>query len=449
MSKQIQIGLKRKGKGNMKRKQIILIITACVVLIAASVGGYFWYQNVQKQKILDSITLTWKDQTVIEYGSQITADELVEKVNGELTAPTLDTHQIGKQTLEYKVSKDEFSKTFKRNIEIKDTQAPIIDLKKDSLSLEYGADFQPSQYVKSIKDVVDGELSYQDVKKVQDHQKDYYTYQNPVNTKKEGQYQVVFKAVDRHGNTSQKTLKVQVKSQKKVETNTTTSSKQDTSKKSSSSQKQYTVSPDHKVIVIDPGHQGQGNSALEPIGPGASTKKAKVAGGATGVSSRTPESQITLEIGLKLKSELQARGYTVIMTRTSQNVNISNKERALIGNRHNASAVIHLHCDGASASARGAHTIAPAKNNPYCSSIYTASSRLAQKVINAYSAKTGIKSRGVSYRNDLSGLNWSEVPAIYLEMGFITNPTEDKLLNDSSFQTTCAQGIADGIDAYF
>lgn len=131
-----------------------------------------------------------------------------------------------------------------------------------------------------------------------------------------------------------------------------------------------------------------------------------MASGATGVFSKKLESQINLEVGLKLRDELQSRGYTVVMTRTSQNVDISNQERAKIGNKHQAVAVIHLHCDSSNASsARGAHTIAIAKDNPYCPQIYSASSELAQKVIRSYCQATGIKSRGVSYRNDLTGLN--------------------------------------------
>ena len=138
------------------------------------------------------------------------------------------------------------------------------------------------------------------------------------------------------------------------------------------------------------------------------------------------------------------------MTRTSQNVNISNAQRAQIGNQSKAGAVISIHCDGSTnSSVRGAHTIAIAKNNPYCPSIYNASSSLATKVINAYCKETGISNKGVSYRNDLTGLNWSEVPAIYIEMGFLTNPTEDQLLANDSFQSKCAKGIANGIDQYF
>ncbi len=248
-------------------------------------------------------------------------------------------------------------------------------------------------------------------------------------------------AIDKSGNKAKKELAITVQKKKETVSN---------QQRNQSSPQQYKANPNNKIIVIDPGHQGKGNSEKEAIGPGSSTKKAKVTTGTTGgVSSRKAESQINLEIGLKLRTELQSRGYTVIMTRTTQNVNLSNQQRAEIGNKNNAAAVIHLHCDGGESSVRGAHTISPAKNNPYCSEIFKASSKLAQSVIQSYSAATGIKSRGVSYRNDLTGINWSQVPSIYIEMGFISNVSEDKLLADSSFQNKCAKGIADGIDKYF
>lgn len=433
------------GEDIMKKKKWIIMILSVMIIVAGGIGGYIWYQNDQKQKILDSIQLTFTDQTVIEYGSECQGEDLVAKQSGKLEAPQIDTMKIGKQTLEYKLSKGELSKTFQHVIEVKDTQLPEIKLSKESVSLDYGASFDMKNYIVSVKDKVDGDLVYIRTDQLKEGEVNYYTYQDEVNTKKAGTYKVVLKAVDKNKNESEKTLKVTVK--EKLQENITEAPSSNTT--GSSSSQQYVASPNNRVIVIDPGHQGKGNSSLEPIGPGASTKKAKVAGGATGTTTKIPESQTTLEIGLKLRNELQSRGYTVIMTRTSQNVNISNKERAMIGNNNQAAAVIHLHCDGVASSARGAHTIAPAKDNPYCASIYSASSKLAQKVIASYCAKTGLKSRGVSYRNDLTGINWSEVPSIYIEMGFITNSTEDRLLNDDSFQNKCAQGIADGIDAYF
>ena len=208
-----------------------------------------------------------------------------------------------------------------------------------------------------------------------------------------------------------------------------------------------------KVIVINPGHQAKANLKKEAIGPGSSKKKYKVTGGCTGVSTKKAESKVNLEVGLKLKKELEARGYKVIMTRTTQNVNLSNQDRAKIGNKHKADAVIHLHCDSAGSSASGAHTIAPASSNPYVSkSVCKKSQTLAKKLISSYCKKTGMKKRikgsGVSYRNDLTGLNWAKVPAVYIELGFLSNRTEDKQLNNKNFQKKCAKGMADGIDAF-
>lgn len=82
------------------------------------------------------------------------------------------------------------------------------------------------------------------------------------------------------------------------------------------------------IICIDPGHQSRGNNGKEPEGPGSQTMKTKVAGGTGGVVSGVPEYQLTLTIGMMLKLELQNRGYTVVMTRESNDVDISNKERA-------------------------------------------------------------------------------------------------------------------------
>ena len=66
-------------------------------------------------------------------------------------------------------------------------------------------------------------------------------------------------------------------------------------------------------IAIDAGHQARGNFATEPVGPGSSTRKAKVAGGATGVASHVPEYKLTLAVSKKLQKELKARGYKVYM----------------------------------------------------------------------------------------------------------------------------------------
>lgn len=416
----------------MKKVMVVLLGVAIVI------GGYLIYDQTKFKT--DDIVLEFNNIKEVEYGQSIDPLSLIKTCSGEVTyqeAP--NTNQIGKQKIIFVVKEKGLTKEFSYEIEVKDTKAPEIILTQEKDTLTYGSSFDPQKYIQSVKDPIDGDIQYK--KDVKDNDVNYYTYQSDVNTKSPKDYTVQYIAVDKNNNKTQKSVKITVQKQEKVSPTSPS-----TSNTSSST---YTANPNNKVIVIDPGHQGKGNSAKEAVGPGSSTMKAKVAGGATGVSSRKAESQITLDIGLKLRSELQVRGYTVIMTRTSQNVNISNQQRAQVGNKNNAAAVIHLHCDGGPSSARGAHTIAISKNNPYCSQLYKASSSLAQKVISSYAAVTGIKSRGVSYRDDLTGLNWSEVPAIYIEMGFISNSAEDKLLTDSSFQNKCAKGIANGLDQYF
>ena len=100
-----------------------------------------------------------------------------------------------------------------------------------------------------------------------------------------------------------------------------------------------------KTIVIDPGHQTRGDSTKEPIGPGATETKAKVTTGATGVSTKQKESELALKVALLLEKALKEEGYNVIMTRTTNNVNISNKERAMIANDAEADAFLRIHAD--------------------------------------------------------------------------------------------------------
>lgn len=425
----------------MKKKKVLITVLVTLFIIICSIGGYAYFQEKKRQELYDSITLELKESQVLEYGSDVDAKDFVVSVSGEIKTPTIDTKILGKQVITYQVTKEDMTKNFEYNVEIKDTKKPDIIFSQNKVTLNYGEKFEMKKYIKSVKDPVDGNLSYKD--KVTEDDKGYYTYSGEVNTKKAGKYEVKVIAVDINGNKSEKIFNIQVN--EKIEEENGQSK---VGIPSQSTQKPISTAK-NKVIVIDAGHQGQGMSAKEAIGPGSSTMKAKVSSGTTGVASKKKESQVNLDVALKLRSELQSRGYKVVMTRTSQNVKLSNQQRAKIGNDANAGAVIHLHCDGGPSSSTGAHTIAIKKSNPYCPGLYNASSSLANKVIKAYCRETGIRSRGVSYRNDLTGLNWSTVPSIYLEMGFLSNKGEDLKLTDANFQRKMVKGIADGIDDYF
>lgn len=203
-------------------------------------------------------------------------------------------------------------------------------------------------------------------------------------------------------------------------------------------------------IAIDAGHQARGNFATEPVGPGSSTRKAKVAGGATGVASHVPEYKLTLAVAKKLQKELQNRGYKVYMIRTKNNVNISNKKRAILANKSGSDIYIRLHGDSSnSRNVTGASGLYPSKANKYVSRLSSKSKKLSSCLLNAYCKKTKIRNRGLVTRDDLTGTNWSKIPVSLIEMGFMSNPAEDKKMQNSKFQTKMAKGLADGIDAYF
>jgi len=203
------------------------------------------------------------------------------------------------------------------------------------------------------------------------------------------------------------------------------------------------------LIAIDPGHQGQGNFGQEPIGPGASQTKTKVAAGTRGRSTGVPEYQLTLDVSLKLRDELEERGYQVLMIRETNDVDITNAERAQMANEADADVFIRLHANGAdSSSANGAMTICQTSSNPYNSEYYEDSKRLSELVLDEYTEATGIRRERVWETDTMSGINWCTVPVTILEMGYMTNPEEDNKMQDDDFQDTMVDGIAAGIEAY-
>lgn len=205
-----------------------------------------------------------------------------------------------------------------------------------------------------------------------------------------------------------------------------------------------------KTIVIDPGHQTKGDTSKEPIGPGATETKYKVTTGATGTYTKQKESELVLKVSLKLEEELKKQGYKVIMTRTTNNVNISNSERAKIANDANADAFIRIHADSYdNSSVNGISTLCQTSKNQYNGNLAEKSYKLSKALLDNMVQITGAKSRGVTRTDTMSGINWSKVPVSIIEMGFLSNEKEDKLLATSEYQEKIVAGIVNGINEFF
>ena len=202
------------------------------------------------------------------------------------------------------------------------------------------------------------------------------------------------------------------------------------------------------LICLDPGHGTPPaiGRQTEPIGPGSRQRKIKDGGGSPG------EAEVALAIAKKTRSLLLARGYRVAMTRTGPTFrygNGGNIARAQFCNRRHAALMLRIHADGSTDSSQhGVSTLYPALHRGWTDDIYHSSLRAARLLQRATVAATGARDLGLIRRSDLTGFNWSNVPAILVESGFMTNPAERRLLQSSSYQWKVARGFSAGVAAF-
>lgn len=207
-----------------------------------------------------------------------------------------------------------------------------------------------------------------------------------------------------------------------------------------------------KIVALDPGHQSFAidMSAKEPNGPGSQEMKAKCTSGTTGKYTGIPEYQLTLDISLLLRAELESRGYQVILTREDNETAISNSERALMAADSGADIYVRIHANGSeNTGVSGALALVPSASNPYVGSLAGDSYTLAELVLNAYCGQTGFTNKGIQMNDTMTGMNWSRVPVMILEMGFMSNENDDYSMADQEFRGRMVAGIADGINQYF
>lgn len=213
------------------------------------------------------------------------------------------------------------------------------------------------------------------------------------------------------------------------------------------------------VIAIDPGHQSRSevndiwlSPYLNPENSSSWVRKSQAKIGTRGQKTGIYEYEITMQVALALKAELEQRGFFVILTKDSVDTVMTGPERAKITNRAQADLVLSLHCDGyaADTSARGTLTQVPEYGSSYPDAQLAYLSAMAgEMILDSYSETTGLRRREVQTISTSSAFNWSKSPSVLLEMGFLTNPIDEAFLTDPENYGTIANGISDGIEAYF
>lgn len=203
-----------------------------------------------------------------------------------------------------------------------------------------------------------------------------------------------------------------------------------------------------KIIVIDPGHGLFSNGYQEAVAPGSSQTKPAFVSGTAGKNQT--EEELNLAVALRLKEELEKRGAVVHMTRETHQTELSNIGRAQFANELGADISVKIHADGSeNSSLKGISMLIPGSQYVSDSNLILQSDTAGKLVLEAVIESTGAIDRGVVARNDMTGFNWSTVPVILLEMGFMTNSEEDALMETDEYQNKIVNGIVNGLENYF
>ncbi|MCM2414422.1 N-acetylmuramoyl-L-alanine amidase [Streptomyces sp. RKAG290] len=216
-----------------------------------------------------------------------------------------------------------------------------------------------------------------------------------------------------------------------------------------------------KTVVIDPGHNPRNHLHTAEIGRqvdiGTTHKECDTTG--TSTNSGYAEAEFTLDVSHRLRTLLQAQGAKVVLTYDNDRpFGPCVDERARIGNKAGADAVVSVHADGSAAGNRGFHVILPASvrgGGADTSKIVGPSRDLGTRIAGLFVRATGSApsnyiggNTGLDTRKDLGGLNLSTVPKVFIECGNMRDPKDAALLTGAGWRQKAAQGIADGISSF-
>jgi N-acetylmuramoyl-L-alanine amidase len=210
------------------------------------------------------------------------------------------------------------------------------------------------------------------------------------------------------------------------------------------------------VVTIDPGHNGGNFSDPSYIGTliwnGRENETCDTTGTAT--ASGYTEAQFNFNVAQDLKTDLEAEGASVVLTRTTNTgVGPCVTQRAAIGNNAHSDAAISIHADGGPADGRGFAVLEPVADGVN-DAIITPSQELGADVRSSFLAQTTMPistydgTDGVAPRDDLAGLNLSTVPKVLIECGNMRNATDAALLVSPAWQAQAAHALSSGITTF-
>lgn len=203
------------------------------------------------------------------------------------------------------------------------------------------------------------------------------------------------------------------------------------------------------IIVIDPGHGPLVNNSVEPIAPGSSMMKRSYGMGAVGNVLGLMEREVNLNVSLLLKDHLEASGYHVVMTREDHITIASNIDRVNIANELHADLMLRIHNDSSTNTTRNGASILVPDEVGYAKAINKISYVYGEIILNTLTDEVGMKNNGVLVRDDQTGFNWSRVPIVTIEMGFLSNAREEALLAQDDYQQKLALALFKGIETVF
>jgi N-acetylmuramoyl-L-alanine amidase len=214
-----------------------------------------------------------------------------------------------------------------------------------------------------------------------------------------------------------------------------------------------------RTVLLDPGHQlgnaGHSREINRLVDAGGFQKACDTTGTATNAG--YPESAFTMSTALYLKRRLEALGATVLLTRPRQGTDLWGPcidVRGRRGQQVHADLKVSLHGDGAAAEYRGFFVIRPAWRKGWTDDIYTRSNTLGQYIRAGLDAVHLARANnyggdGLDTRGDLGGLNWSNVPAVMVELGNMRNAGDAaRMTSPAARDQVYAAGLARGIAGY-